>query len=432
LPNRLLLRDRIGQAITQARRSRTQVAVLFLDLDGFKHINDSLGHQVGDHLLRMAGRRLQACLREGDSVARLGGDEFVINLPGLTDNDGARMIASKVVEALREPFQVDEHELHISGSIGISLYPNDGNDAEALMRAADTAMYHAKDKGRNNYQFFTPRLNEAAQRHLTIANRLHQALERNEFMLQYQPQVDLKSGRIFSAEVLLRWRERDLGLVSPSEFIKVAEETGLIVPIGEWVLREACAQLKRWRETVYPVRIAVNMSPQQFHHPGFPDLVAGILRDQKLPAATLDLEITENVFMMQSQENIEILEQLAATGIRLAVDDFGTGYSSLAYLQRFPIHTLKIDRSFIDGIDRNPNDTVIVTAILAMAQSLHLRVIAEGVETAAQSIFLKNHGCFAAQGFYYSRPVSAEAFSELLGNPVMLASGIRSGSGRIR
>ncbi len=424
LPNRLLFRDRVGQAIGQARRDQHQVAVLFVDLDHFKDINDSLGHQVGDRLLRVMARRLQRCLRQGDSVARLGGDEFVISLPALAGDDDVMQVAGKILETLRQPFLVDHHELHVTGSIGISLYPTDGQDAEALMRAADTAMYHAKERGRDNYQFFTPRLNEAAQRRLTIANRLHQAIQRHEFLLYYQPQVDLVSGRVSAAEALLRWKQANNEIVLPNEFIHIAEDSGLIVPLGEWVLRQACEQLQRWRGAGHPdLRIAVNLSPHQFRRPGFPEFAARTLKEFGLPATALDLEITEGILMMQSQENLANLEQLARMGVYLAVDDFGTGYSSLAYLQRFPIHALKIDQSFVDGIGEDPNDTTIVNAIIAMAESLNLKVVAEGVESAKQMVFLKAHGCFAVQGFYFSPAVPADDFTELLRAPFKLAAG---------
>ncbi|MBI3899398.1 MAG: EAL domain-containing protein [Gammaproteobacteria bacterium] len=423
LPNRILFRDRIGQAIAHAQRNQRMVAVLFLDLDGFKHINDSLGHQVGDRLLRMTARRLQRCLRDGDSVARLGGDEFVVCLPNLLENDDARHIAEKLLVALRDSFFIEHDELHISGSIGISLYPADGLDAEVLMRAADTAMYHAKEKGRNNFQYFTPHLNKAAERRLVIANRLHNALERGELTLEYQPQVELGSGRIYAAEALLRWRQADLGKISTSEFIKIAEETGLIVPIGEWVLRQACLQLRTWRDAgARDLRIAVNLSPQQFRRVGLPELAASVLQESGLTADALEMEITEGVLMTQSLENFAVLEQLAKAGVRLAIDDFGTGYSSLAYLQRFPIDTLKIDQSFVPGIGRDANDTAIVSAVIAMAHSLHLKVVAEGVETAEQAAFLKARSCDGAQGFYYSEPVSAEAFGAMLGQRATLAS----------
>jgi diguanylate cyclase (GGDEF)-like protein/PAS domain S-box-containing protein len=415
LPNRGLFRDRIALAIAQARRERRSVAVLFIDLDHFKHINDSLGHQVGDRLLRAAARRLQRCLREGDSVARLGGDEFVIGLPRIDSSNDAALVAQKAIEALARPLVVDEHELHVTGSIGISLYPMDGEEVDVLMRAADTAMYHAKEKGRDNYQFFTSVLNEAAQSRLMIANRLHHALERGEFALNYQPQVDLESGRVFAAEALIRWRQPEFGAVTPAEFVRVAEETGVIFQLGEWALREACEQLVRWRKQGFTdMRVAVNLSPQQFRRAGFPDTAARILRETGLPPQALELELTESTLMTQSAENVTILERLAAMGVELAVDDFGTGYSSLSYLQRFPIHTLKIDQSFVSGIGADPNDTAIVTAVIAMANSLHLKVVAEGVETFAQAAFLKQQGCPAAQGFYYSAPMPAEELGRLL------------------
>ncbi len=415
LPNRMLFKDRVTHAISQAHRNRKQVAVLFVDLDHFKDTNDSLGHDVGDRLLRAIARRLQSCLREDDSVARLGGDEFVMCLAELSGSNDAILIADKILDALRRPLMVDQHELHVGGSIGISLYPDNGDDAEALMRTADTAMYHAKEKGRDNYQFFVPRLNEAAQRRLTIANHLHRAMDRNEFVLHYQPQLDLKSGQIFSAEALIRWQQSDIGLVPPGEFIKVAEETGLIVPLGEWVLRQACEQLKRWRSMGYPnLRITVNLSPHQLRRPGFSELAARVLQETGLPPDALEMELTESILMMYSAENITALGRLARMGVRLAVDDFGTGYSSLAYLQRFPIDVLKIDQSFVSGIGQDPNDTAIVSAIIAMADSLQLKVVAEGVETSDQVDFLRTRGCFAAQGFYYSKAVSARVFSDLL------------------
>ena len=415
LPNRVLLQDRVEHALTQARRKNEKVGVLFLDLDDFKRINDSLGHQTGDQLLRLVAQRLRHCLREGDSLGRLGGDEFVICLPVPVDERDAALVAGKILEALRASFRVDEHELHVSASIGIGLFPADGEDADTLMRAADIAMYHAKERGRNNYQFFTPNLNETARQRLVVTSRLHRALQRGEFTLVYQPQVEMKSGTIFAAEALIRWQQPDNGLTLPSEFIRVAEQTGLIVPIGEWVLREACRQLKRWREAGHPdLRIAVNLSPEQFRRSGFSDLLLGILRETGLPAAALDLEITEGVLMRQNMENIAVLGQLAGTGVQFVVDDFGTGYSNLAYLQRFPIDTIKIDRSFLDGLGRNPNNNAIVTAIIAMAGNLNLHIVAEGVESAEQVDFLATHGCLTAQGFYYHAPVSAEAFDELL------------------
>lgn len=415
LPNRLLFQDRVTRAILQARRNREKVALLFLDLDGFKHINDSLGHQVGDALLRGVAQRLLRCLREGDTVGRIGGDEFVICLPVRIDDRDAMSIAGKILEALRESFFVSGNELHVGASIGISLYPTDGDSAEVLMQASDTAMYHAKEKGRNNYQFFTQRLNEAAQRRQQIANQLHRALRHSEFSLAYQPQVELASGRILAAEALLRWRGEQEQAPLPREFVRVAEETGLMTSIGEWVLRQACRQLSHWHAAGYAdLRIAVNLSPEQIHQSGFGDLVLRVLRESGLPPAALDLEIAENVLMTQSAENVDMLARLAGTGVQLAVDDFGTGYSSFAYLQRFPIDTIKIDRSFVDGLARDRNDVGIVTAMIAMAENLKLHVVAEGVETAEQASFLKQHGCLAAQGYYFHRPMPAEAIGALL------------------
>jgi diguanylate cyclase (GGDEF)-like protein len=423
LPNRALLEDRIEQAIAQAQRSKQLVAVVFLDLDHFKNINDSHGHQVGDGLLQMAASRLQQCLRKGDSVARLGGDEFVLILSALTEDYDAVTVAQKAIEALQQPFVVEHHELHVSASIGISFYPADGADAEMLLKAADTAMYHAKAQGRGNYQFFTQALNQVTQRRLTLAAQLREALARGEFVLYYQPQVDLETGRIFAAEALLRWHQPKNRLLSCSEFIEAAEETGLIVPIGEWVLRQACRQLSDWRRAGHPqLRIAVNLSARQFYQPHFEQTVACILADNRLSTGALDLELTETMLVEPSEQNLCMLQQLSNMGVQLSLDDFGMGYSSLSYLQRFPISALKIDRSFVMGIRQEPNDTAaIVTTIIAMANSLRLKVIAEGVETPEQANFLKAQGCLAAQGYYYSEPLSAERFSALLRHDEWLA-----------
>ncbi|TFV97077.1 EAL domain-containing protein [Oxalobacteraceae bacterium OM1] len=415
LPNRALLQDRLKQALAHAHRSQTQVAVMFIDLDYFKHINDSLGHQVGDELLRMVADRLQHCVREGDSVARLGGDEFVLTLAMVGGSNDAAVVAQKALDALDAPFLCGEHELHVSGSIGISLYPSDGADVETLMRTADTAMYYAKEKGRGNYQFFTPSLNRAAQQRHTLTTALRHAIAHNELALHYQPQVDLESGRIFSAEALLRWRRPGKSTIACSEFISIAEETGLILPIGEWVLREACHQLKAWHRLGYTdMVIAVNLSPRQFFQPNFQATIKTILDETGVRADALDLEITESVLMQRSDDNVATLNRLSNMGIKLSVDDFGTGYSSLAYLQRFPVDALKIDKSFVSGIGQDSNDTALVTAIISMAHSLRLKVLAEGVETPEQISFLQAHGCLSAQGFYYSEPVSAEEFTELL------------------
>ncbi|HKQ30819.1 MAG TPA: bifunctional diguanylate cyclase/phosphodiesterase, partial [Burkholderiales bacterium] len=339
----------------------------------------------------------------------------------------AMMIAGKILETLRRTFVVDRHELHVSGSIGVSIYPVNGEDAESLMRSADAAMYHAKEKGRDNYQFFVPRLNEAARRRLTIANRLRQALQRDEFVLHYQPQISLKDGSIFSAEALLRWQQSDLGMITPTEFVKVAEETGVIVPLGEWVMQEACRQLKRWRDAGHVnLHVTVNLSPHQLRRPGFPEFVSNALKETGLPSDSLEIEITEGILMMYSPENVTALGRLARSGVRLAIDDFGTGYSSLSYLQRFPISVLKIDHSFVSGIGQDPNDTAIVGAIIAMAESLQIKVVAEGVETEEQANFLRTRDCHAAQGFYYSKALPADKFLQLLGKPNAVLTGAAS------
>jgi diguanylate cyclase (GGDEF)-like protein/PAS domain S-box-containing protein len=419
LPNRLLLQDRMTQAIAHARRCENHLAVIFIDLDDFKRINDSLGHEMGDRLLQMVAIRLQECLREGDSVARLGGDEFVLTVGLQSDISAAALVASKILDALKQLFVVGGNELHICGSIGISVYPFDGMDGETLMRAADIAMYHAKERGRSNFQFFTPELNKAVHRRLVMENSLRQAWAADRLVLHYQPQVDMTSGAIISCEALLRWQRSDgKAPVSCGEFITIAEETGLIVPIGEWALREACKQLKSWHDHGYPdLRIAVNLSPRQFYQANFPETVAQILEETGLDAGYLDLEITESLLLERNDDNIATLRQLSATGISLSVDDFGTGYSSLAYLQRYPINSLKIDQSFVRGITQNANDPSLVIAIVAMARGLNLGVLAEGVETLEQASFLRKHNCRCAQGFYYSAAVPPENFTELLGKP---------------
>ena len=390
------------------------MAILFIDLDYFKNINDSLGHHIGDQVLKIAAMRLQQCLREGDSVARLGGDEFVLILPLLGDSTDAARVADKALDALAQPFIIEGRELHLSGSIGISLYPDDGTDVETLMRTADTAMYHAKEMGRGNFQFFTAALNQAAQQRLDVGNRLRQALAQNEFILYYQPQVEMESGVTCSTEALLRWQPPESAPISCGDFIANAEKSGLIVQIGEWALRQACRQLKIWHDAGHPeLKMAVNISPRQLAQADFCGLVGQILAEAGIPADALELEITESILLERSEVNLATLTELSKMGIRLSVDDFGTGYSSLAYLQRFPVHTLKIDQSFVRDIGTDPNDTALVTAILAMAASLHLKVIAEGVETSQQAQFLMAHGCHEAQGFYYSKAVSADALAEL-------------------
>ena len=415
LPNRQMFKDYVNRSIEPATDVGGQVAVLLIDLDHFKDINDSQGHQCGDLLLVAASERVLECLHETEWMARLGGDEFAISLPTIADRDYASAVANRILALLREPFTLDEQSFRVTGSIGISIYPADGRDAQALMRAADTALYHAKSRGRDTFEFYTPHLNDVAQRRHTNANRLHLALQRREFTLHFQPQVEMESGRIFSAEALIRWQQPDLGLDSVSDLISVAEQTGLIVALGEWVLRDACEQLKKWRDAGFTeMRIAVNVSPLQLSRPGFHEIAASVLYETGLPAEALELEITEGTLMMQSKENVQTLECLARMGIRLSVDDFGTGYSNLSYLKRFPLNALKIDQSFVSGIEIDRNDTAIVRAIIAMASSLNLTIVAEGVETAEQVNFLKSLGCKSAQGFFYGKAVPGDAFTELL------------------
>lgn len=413
LPNRILLQDRIAQAIAYAHRNNLQMALLLIDLDHFKHINDSLGHHTGDHLLTLVAHRLRQSMRGGDSVARLGGDEFMLCIWG--GSNEAALAARKTISLLDQPFMVDVRELHIGASIGISVYPNDGNNAETLMRAADTALYHAKETGRKNHQFFRAELNRKVQQRLHSENLLHQAWARKEFEVYYQSQVDMESGRIFSAEALLRWQPPGREAVSCGPYMAIAEETGLIVPIGEWVLRQACRDLKQWHTLGYSdLHVAVNLSPRQFAQENLVETIAQILQEYDLPPTALDLEITESTLLLCNENNLSAIKQLRDLGIQLSIDDFGTGYSNLGYLQQFPVHALKIDRVFINGIGQNANDMALISAIIAMAHSLHLKVVAEGVETAEQSVFLQKQGCLAAQGFHYSQAVPVESFIDLL------------------
>jgi diguanylate cyclase (GGDEF)-like protein len=415
LPNRELLQDRLMQAIAYAHRNSTQVAVLFIGLDNFKHINDSLGHTIGDRLLQLLATRLQACVREGDSLARSGGDEYVLCLASPISVGDAALVAQNALDALSRPCLVEGIELHAGASIGISFYPEDGADVATLMRAADTAMNHAKARGRGSYHFFTQALNQAAHQRLALENRLRQALAKGEFLLHYQPQVDMTDGTMFSCEALLRWQQQGTAPISCPDLIVIAEEIGLILPLGEWLLREACRQLKQWQDGGYPhMRIAVNLSARQFYQPRFFDTIVAILDETGLAATSLELEITESLLLQRSDDVLDVLNRLSGLGIQLTVDDFGTGYSSLAYLQRFPVHALKIDQSFVREIGRDRNATALVTAIIAMANSLDLKILAEGVETEQQIDFLLSHGCQAAQGFHYSEAIAADALLNLL------------------
>jgi diguanylate cyclase (GGDEF)-like protein/PAS domain S-box-containing protein len=416
LPNRALLNDRITQAIALARRSDTNPVLLFLDLDKFKHINDSLGHAVGDQLLRSVSERLVHCVRTSDTVSRHGGDEFVILLVDERRPQDAAQAAEKILLALSTPFLIDGQQLHTSTSIGISVFPIDGKDAAALIKNADTAMYHAKERGRNNYQFFRHEMNTRAVERQLIESNLRRALERHEFRLHYQPKVDLKTNCITGVEALLRWEHPEWGTVLPERFIVIAEESGLIVPIGRWVLGEACAQAVRWRsEGISPVSIAVNVSALEFRHREFFDHALSVLNASGVDPACLQLELTESVLMRDVGTSACLLAKFKAMGVQIAVDDFGTGYSSLSYLNQFPIDVLKIDQSFVKAIDAGlESNGVIVSAVIGMGKNLHQRVIAEGVEDAGQFAFLDAHGCNEGQGYFFSKPVDVVRMQAML------------------
>ena len=415
LPNRMLLTERLSRAMGLARRHRKQVGLLFLDLDYFKNVNDSLGHAIGDQLLQSVGERLSANVRTTDTVCRQGGDEFVILLAQIEHPDDATLIAEKLLAAFTPPHRIGEHELHITLSIGITVYPDDGVDLDAILQNADTAMYHAKSNGRNNFQFFKNDMNTRAVRRLQVENSIRRALGHDEFVLHYQPKIDLASGRITGAEALIRWQDPELGLIPPAQFITVAEECGLIVPIGHWALRETCRQVKAWFDAgLAVVPVAVNISAMEFGHRNFLEGVVEVLRETGLPPGLLELELTESVLMQDVEASAAVLTALKAMGLKLAIDDFGTGYSSLSYLKRFPIDTLKIDQSFVRDIVTNADDATIVSAVINMGHSLNLRMIAEGVETADQLDFLLARQCQEAQGYLFSRPLLADAFARLL------------------
>ncbi|MFZ5520774.1 MAG: bifunctional diguanylate cyclase/phosphodiesterase [Pseudomonadota bacterium] len=413
LPNRVLLQEHAEVAIARARRTMHAVGVLLLDLDRFKHINDSLGHHVGDEVLQIVAKRLSDCVRSSDTVVRMGGDEFVVLLSDLNQREEAQKIAAKILDVLAEDVVVGSHVLRITPSIGVACYPQDGGDLSALLKNADAAMYHAKDMGRNNIQIFTPKLNERLTHRLELETDLSHAVARGELILHYQPLVDARTGLISGVEALLRWRHPVRGLVSPAEFIPLAEETGLILPIGEWVLRTACQQIKAISDTVgTPLRLAVNLSPRQFTQPSLVEMVRHALASAQLMPDQLELEITEGVLMHDIEQTMHTLEALREIGVHLAVDDFGTGFSSLSYLSRFPIHTLKVDRSFVRDIGQDKNNTAIASAVISMAHTLGLKVVAEGVETQAQRDFLRERRCDELQGFLFSKPVPIEELGQ--------------------
>ena len=417
LPNRVLLRDRFLQAQGQAARSANRVAILFLDLDHFKLVNDTLGHPIGDRLLQAVAERLRRGVRETDTISRQGGDEFVIVLPELADPESAGSIAGKLMEQMHEPVRVNGHRLNVTFSLGIALYPDDGDDFDTLMKKADTAMYSAKEAGRNTLRFFTAAMNVEAAARLKLQNRLQRALEKEELVLYYQPQFDLASGRILGAEALLRWRDPERGLVPPGEFIPVAEDTGLIGPIGEWVIGEACRELRRWHEAgATDLSMAVNLSPVQFRRSRLVEIAARALQENRLPAECLEFELTESLLIREDAAILETLTALKGLGVKLSIDDFGTGYSSLAYLKRFNVDKLKIDQSFIRELCSNPDDEAIVSAVITMARQLRLRTVAEGVENAEQATMLRRFDCDEVQGFLFGRPMPAADFQALLGH----------------
>ena len=415
LPNRILLRDRFRHALATADRARTRVALLFLDLDNFKVVNDTLGHAAGDALLLAVVSRLGACLRESDTVSRQGGDEFILLLNDIPHLDVVERIARDILNKLSDPVEIEGHYLNASCSIGIAVYPEDGGDFDSLLQKADTAMYDAKDAGRGTFRFFDDTMNAQAHDHLLLQNRLHQALARNEFALHYQPQINADDGRVIGVEALLRWHNPELGDIAPARFIPVAEDCGLIVPIGVWVLNEACRQAQAWQQAGWRTLVmSVNLSALQLRRASLVDIVAAALAHSGLPPALLELELTESILLQDVANTLETVHRLKALGVRLSIDDFGTGYSSLSYLKRFDVDRLKIDQSFVRDVNSDPDDAAIVRAIIQLARSLRLGTIAEGVETRAQLDFLRQAGCHEVQGYLFSRPLAAPALEAYL------------------
>ena len=423
LPNRVMFSQVLNLAINSARRYDRQFAVLFIDLDRFKIINDTLGHEAGDVLLQEMSRRVKDNLRSSDMVARLGGDEFVVLVQEVAEPEQIAIIVRKLLSAIIKPVVILEQECRVTASIGISLYPTDAQDEQSLMKNADLAMYLAKEEGKNNFQFYSKKIKTQSLERLTLETSLRRAIEREEFFLHYQAKLDLRTGAITGVETLVRWQHPDLGVVSPLQFIPLAEETGLIVPIGKWVLKTACAQNVAWqRAGLSPVCMAVNLSPRQFSDENLLSDIASVLRETGMAPELLELEITESMVMGNIERAAKQLTAIKQMDVRLAIDDFGTGYSSLAQIKRFPIDTIKVDRSFIRDIQQNPEDRAITQAIIAMGKSLSLTIVAEGVETQEQQTFLRDHACDEMQGFYFSKPVAPDQFAELLRKHVPVAS----------
>jgi diguanylate cyclase (GGDEF)-like protein len=411
LPNRLLLQDRLQRMMVKAKRNNTYTAVLFLDLDRFKKINDTLGHEIGDKLLLEVAKRLEKCVRQSDTVARLGGDEFAVILDDLRDTKFVAVVARKILNTLSKPIFIEEYELYATSSIGISLFPDDTEEVDGLMRCAETAMYRAKEAGKNNYQYYTADMNTRAFEFLLLESGLRKAIENNELVVFYQPLIDLSTNKLSGMEALLRWQHPERGMVSPGDFIPLAEETGLIEPIGDWILRAACQQNKKWQDAGYPpVKVSVNMSARQFSKKNLVENISNILAETGLKPEYLGIEITESVIMQDVKSTISKLQKLHNMGVSLAIDDFGTGYSSLSYLKLFPINDLKIDRSFVFNITTDSTDAAIALSVIVLAHSMNLNVVAEGVETMEQLELLRKQGCDVVQGFLFSRPISAEEF----------------------
>ena len=414
LPNRNFFRDRLTHAMARAKRTGLMMAMIVLDLDRFREINDTLGHTAGDKVLQAVAKLMRESLREVDTIVRLGGDEFTIILEDIAHTDRVTALAERILHVFSNPLVIDGREIYVTASTGITLYPHGVDGVDALLQAAEAAMHHAKEEGGNTYEFYVPEMNVPAAVNLDMEYLLRRALERQEFVLHYQPKVAVKSGRITGVEALIRWNSKELGPVPPAKFIPLAEKTGLIVPIGEWVLKTACAQNKAWQEQGYPpLLMSVNLSPRQFRQKNLLETINGALRDTGLNPGFLELEITESMIMLRPEQAIAILQQVHQLGVQLSVDDFGTGYSSLAYLKRFPVQKLKIDQSFMRDLTVDRDDAGIVTAVVAMAKSLGLEVVAEGVETAEQLAFLAKLDCEEYQGYYFSRPVPADEFTRL-------------------
>jgi diguanylate cyclase (GGDEF)-like protein len=411
LPNRLLLQDRLQRMMVKAKRNNTYAAVLFLDLDRFKKINETLGHDIGDKLLLEVAKRLDKCVRRSDTVARLGGDEFAVILDDLRDTKFVAVVARKILNALSKPAFIEDYELYATSSIGISLFPDDSEEVDGLMRCADTAMYRAKEAGKNNYQYYTADMNTRAFEFLLLESGLRKAIDNDELVVFYQPLIDLSNNKLIGMEALLRWQHPEKGMISPGDFIPLAEETGLIEPIGDWVLRAACEQNKEWQDAGYPaVKVSVNMSARQFSNKNLVENISNVLEETGLKPEHLGIEITESVIMQDVKSTIAKLQKLHNMGVSLSIDDFGTGYSSLSYLKLFPINDLKIDRSFVFNITTDSTDAAIALSVIVLAHSMNLNVVAEGVETKEQLELLRKQGCDYVQGFLFSRPLSAEEF----------------------